>query len=173
VIARKSKVRAKAQEKALFLTITVEGPTATGTALMANTVAQAYIQRRNVSHEPAIDKAIALTRRQLLRIEAAQAPVPSKASPSSATKGKGVTSSPPSTTTIIQAASLSSKINQLEASRGAGGAQQVQPATSAILISPKPRKDAIFGFVIGIVLASIAAYAMGRLDRRLRTLAGI
>src|SRR5207237_3651564 len=47
------------------------------------------------------------------------------------------------------------------------------PATSAQLVSPKPRKDAIFGFVLGLCLASISAYALSRLDLRLRTLDGI
>ncbi|HTZ86920.1 MAG TPA: hypothetical protein VMB05_09655, partial [Solirubrobacteraceae bacterium] len=40
-------------------------------------------------------------------------------------------------------------------------------------LAPKPRKNAIFGFVIGIVLASIAAYVLSRFDRRLRSLVGI
>ena len=44
---------------------------------------------------------------------------------------------------------------------------------NAVLLSPKPRKNAIFGFVIGIVLAAIAAYLLTRFDRRLRSLANI
>ena len=36
-----------------------------------------------------------------------------------------------------------------------------------------PKKNAIFGFVLGMLLASIAAYALGRLDRRLRSLTAI
>ena len=40
-------------------------------------------------------------------------------------------------------------------------------------LSPKPKRNAIFGFVLGIVLAAIAAYALSRFDRRLRSLADI
>jgi Mrp family chromosome partitioning ATPase len=55
------------------------------------------------------------------------------------------------------------------------GAQQIKPAKAAttVMLSPKPRKNAIFGFVIGVVLAAIAAYVMSRFDRRLRTLSEI
>src|SRR5437763_12950242 len=172
-LLRKARIKARAQEKSLFITIMAEGRTARGTALLANTVAQTYIRRRNAARENSIDRAIALTRRQLRRIEATQTTVPSKTGSSASEKGKSAAPTSPDPTTIIQTANLSSKINQLEASRAASGAQQVNPATSAQLVSPKPRKDAIFGFVIGVVLASIAAYALSRLDRRLRTLDGI
>jgi Mrp family chromosome partitioning ATPase/capsular polysaccharide biosynthesis protein len=164
-----ARVKAKPQEKSLFIVINVEGRTSKGTRLLANTVAQAYVRRRKAAHEASIGKAIAVTRRQLARVEAAQAPLPGAGTGTS----KGKANSGPSTTSIIQSANLSAKLNQLEASRAATSAQQVNPAPLGVQIAPKPRQDGIFGFVIGIVLASIAAYAIGRLDRRLRTLEGI
>ncbi len=39
--------------------------------------------------------------------------------------------------------------------------------------SPKPRKNAIFGFFVGLLLAAVAAYVISRFDRRLRSLANI
>ncbi len=188
-LVRGSKIRAKAPEKSEFITITVEAHTAKGAALLANATARAFIKRQHASRTRATERAIAIARRQLHRIEAASVPkeAPAKATEAgeSKTTGEGKTTGEektpapvtraPSTSSVLQAAALSSKINQLEASLGVAGAQQIQPATpaKAVLLSPKPRKNAIFGFVIGIVLAAIAAYALGRFDRRLRSLSSL
>jgi Mrp family chromosome partitioning ATPase/capsular polysaccharide biosynthesis protein len=169
-LLRGAKVKAKAAEKGPFIAIAAEAHTSKGTALLANTVADVYVRRRNLTREQSINRSIAISRRQLRRIQAAEAPVVPAASSS---KGTTAPAKAPSTSSIIQQANLNTKINQLEASLAVTGAQHLRPATSGVLVSPKPRKDAIFGFVIGIVLASIAAYALSRLDRRLRTLDGI
>jgi len=188
-LVRGSKIRAKAPEKSEFITITVEAHTVRGAALLANATARAFITRQHASRTRATERAIAIARRQLHRIEAASVPkeAPAKATEAgeSKTTGEGTATSEekkpatvtraPSTSSVLQAAALSSKINQLEASLGVAGAQQIQRATpaKAVLLSPKPRKNAIFGFVIGIVLAAIAAYALGRFDRRLRSLSSL
>ncbi|HEX3911275.1 MAG TPA: Wzz/FepE/Etk N-terminal domain-containing protein [Solirubrobacteraceae bacterium] len=190
-LIRGGKVRAKSAEKSQFIDITTEARTAKGSALLANGVAQAYIKRQTGTHRHSIEKAISITRRQLHRVEAASVPkVPAKTSTEKTStenaagekgeKGKEATTtttapSAPSTSTILQTANLNSKINQLEASLAVTGAQQIKVAkpANAVLLSPKPRKNAIFGFVIGLVLAAIAAYVLGRLDRRLRSLAGV
>ncbi len=175
-LARTAKIRAKSPEKSEFVTITAEAHTARGAALLVNTTAQLYIKRQRASRERSVERAIEIAKRQLRRIEAAAAQS-SLPAPKAAGKGKTTTTVPkgPSTTTVLQAASLNSKINELEASLGVAGAQQVRKAQpdGAVMLSPKPRKNAIFGFVIGLVLAAIAAYMLGRLDRRLRSLVGI
>jgi len=179
-LARGSKVRAKAEEKSEFLTITAEAHSGKNAALLANLTAQTYIRRQNGIHQRGIEKAIAISRRQLRRIEVTSEPKEtSKATKAKSGAGESASSTStakgPSTSSILQAANLSSKINQLESSLGATAAQQVKPAkpNASLLLSPKPRKDAIFGFVVGLVLASIAAYVLSRFDRRLRTLAGV
>ncbi len=75
----------------------------------------------------------------------------------------------------VQSATLSAKINQLESDLGVSLVTQVNPAkpTQSVLVSPHPRSNALFGFAIGLVLAAFAAYALGRLDRRLRSLAAV
>jgi len=194
-LVRGSKIRAKAPEKSEFITITSEAHTAKGAALLANATALTFIRRQHASRTRATERAITIARRQLRRIEAASVPkaVPTKTS-SESTTGESTTSESttdkgeagkaekpatvtrtPSTSSVLQAAALSSKINQLEASLGVAGAQQIQPAkpAKALLLSPKPRKNAIFGFVIGLVLAAIAAYTLGRFDRRLRSLSSL
>ncbi|MHB8233576.1 MAG: polysaccharide biosynthesis tyrosine autokinase [Solirubrobacteraceae bacterium] len=180
-LSRDTKAKAKAPEKSEFITINTEGHTARGVALVANLVAQAYIKRSTDNHQRAIRKAIAIDKRQLRRIELsalakAEKPTTKKkgGSSSSGSAASGA-SSGPSASSVIQEANLSSKINQLESSLGTVSAQQVKPAkaATATLVSPKPRKDAIFGFVIGLVLAAIAAYAVSRFDRRLRSISSI
>jgi len=167
-LVRGTVIRAKGAEKGQFITITTEAHTAKGAALLANLTAQSYIRRQHIEHRRVIEKAIAISRRQLRRIEAANTPRP-------ATGTATRKSASPSTASILQAASLNSKINQLESSLLVAGAQQVKPAkqATALQLSPKPRQNAIFGFVLGLVLAAIAAYVLSRFDRRLRTLAGI
>src|ERR1700742_1574435 len=198
-LARGTKVKAKSNEKSEFITITTEAHSGKGAALLANLTAQTYVKRQKDKRRRGIEKAIAINRRQLRRIEQstiAKAEQPSKkqSAPSSSASGtessssssasgsktSSTTSTTPARSTesasnVIQEANLSSKINQLESSLETASAQQVKPAKpgSSQLLSPKPRKDAIFGFVLGIVLAAIAAYAFSRFDRRLRSLSRI
>jgi succinoglycan biosynthesis transport protein ExoP len=200
-LARGTKVKAKSNEKSEFISITAEAHSAKGAALLANLTAQTYVKRQKDKHRRGIEKAIAINRRQLRRIEQSaitKAEQPVKKQPAAPSTGTGSsssttgstgsstsTSSTPTSTTparsnesasnVIQEANLSSKINQLESSLGTASAQQVKPAkpSNSQLLSPKPRKDAIFGFVLGLVLAAIAAYAFSRFDRRLRSLSTI
>ncbi len=76
---------------------------------------------------------------------------------------------------MLQIANLQSRINQLESELAVTGVQQVKPAKprGANLLSPKPRKNAIFGFFVGLLIAAIAAYVLSRFDRRLRSLSVI
>jgi polysaccharide biosynthesis transport protein len=178
-LARTTKVRATAPEKSEFINIFTEGHTARGVALLANLTAQTYIRRQSANHRRSIEEAIAISRRQLRRIEASNTPAVAPKTSSSTGKGSGSTAtapaSSPSTSSILESATLNTKINQLEASLSTVTAQQVKPAraSTAVLVSPMPKKDAIFGFVIGVLLAAIAAYAFSRFDRRLRSLAAI
>jgi polysaccharide biosynthesis transport protein len=188
VLAKGAKVKAKAPEKSEFMTITAEAHSGKASALLVNLTAQTYIARQKGQRRRGIEKAIALDRRQLRRIEQsaiAKAEKPptkqtkTSSSSSSTASGSSSTSTTPrsseSASNVIQEANLSSKINELEASLGVAAAQQVKTAKpeGAVLLSPKPRKDAIFGFVIGLVLAAIAAYAFSRFDRRLRSISAI
>lgn len=161
-------VTVRAKEKGEFITITTEAHSGRTAALVANLVAQDYIKRQRATHTRVIERAIDVTRRQLRRIEAADL------TRIVASKGKGSSSSQ-STASILQQANLNSKINQLEASLDVAGPEQVKPAKAAnsLQVAPKPRKNAIFGFVLGFVLAAIAAYILSRFDRRLRSLAAV
>jgi Mrp family chromosome partitioning ATPase len=179
----KDKVKAKvgggekSSEKSQFITVTAEGHTAKGVALLANATVHAYITRQSAVRQRVIEQAIAITRRQLRRIEAASLPKVAKSSTSKGKTAKGKAPTPEATSTanVLQIANLNSKINQLESALAVTGSQQIKPAkaATAVKLSPMPRKNAEFGFVVGIVLASIAAYSLGRLDRRLRSFTGV
>jgi polysaccharide biosynthesis transport protein len=112
--------------------------------------------------------AIALARRQLVQLEAGQIEHAS-------TKVKGGKKGGSGATATLQAATLANKINQLESNLTISQVAQVDTATrkSATLTGPHPKSNAIFGFVIGLLLASFAAYLLGRLDKRMRSLAAI
>lgn len=173
-LVKGSKVHAKVPEKSEFIAITAEAHSAKGAALLANATARAYIARQRDKRHRAIEKAIVISRRQLHRIEAATIPKPTPKSTAGGKKAAPKVASP-TTSNILQEANLSSQINKLESNLTQAGAQQIKPAkaATATLLSPKPRQNAIFGFVIGLVLAAIAAYTLGRLDRRLRSIASI
>ena len=169
--ALKGKVKAKGSEKSEFITIEGEAHSARGAALLVNTTAQTYIKRQNAHYRAQVETAIALTRRQLRRIEAGQ--LQSLLAPTS--KGSGAAKSSTGAAAAVQTATLSSKINQLEADLGVSLVTQVDPAKpkESVLVSPHPRSNALFGFAIGLLLAAFGAYALGRMDRRLRSLSAI
>jgi Mrp family chromosome partitioning ATPase/capsular polysaccharide biosynthesis protein len=164
--AAKGKVKAKATASSSFIVLTAEGHTATAAAQLANAYAQAYIRRHQRNYERAVNLAINTTRKQVKRIEAAEALAKARA------KGKGGGSSSAST---LQTAALSTKLNQLESDLSVSGVQQIGTAkpAKAELLGPMPKKNAIFGFVIGLVLATLAVYILSRFNRRLRSLADV
>jgi Mrp family chromosome partitioning ATPase len=181
-VAAKGKAKAKAPEKSQFITVTAESHSARGAALLANSIAAAYIKRSINNHRRDVLAAITIARRQLNRLEAAhEAPPPTTSSGGSQGSSKGSASkgssskSASSGSSVIQSAQLATKINQLESQMAIVGVRQVKPARphASQLLSPHPKKNAEFGFIIGLVIASIAAYALSRMNRRLRTLADV
>jgi Mrp family chromosome partitioning ATPase/capsular polysaccharide biosynthesis protein len=166
--ALKGKTKTKATTKSEFITIDGEAHNARGAALLVNVTAQEYIKRANAHHHKEVASALALARRQVRKIEAGEA---ARTSSKSKSGGKGATS----TTATLQAATLSNKINQLEADLSVKEVAQVNPATrkGSKLLSPHPKTNAIFGFALGLLLAAFAAYVRSRLDRRLRSLSAV
>jgi Mrp family chromosome partitioning ATPase/capsular polysaccharide biosynthesis protein len=174
------KVKAKASEKSQFITITAEAKSAAGAALLANVTAQTYVNRQNGKYHHAIESAIALSRRQVRRIEASAEARTAEAAP--ATKGakgsKGATTSKgkgSSAAVALQTANLISKINQLETNLAIVNVRQVNPVKPKAVkqLSASPKRNAVFGFFVGLLLASFVAYALARLDNRLRSLSEI
>jgi len=127
-LTRGAIVRAKSSEKGQFITIETEAHSGKAAALLANLVAQAYIARQGATRHRTVERAIAIARRQVRRIEASDA-------------GKAGTKGP-STASILQTAALNTKINELESSLELAGAAQIKPAkgTSATLLGPEPKK---------------------------------
>ncbi len=139
-----------------FITITARAGTAEGAALLANTYAQVYLSERDANYRHQVQAVLTSASRQLQISERKQH--------SAAARSQ-----------VLNQA-LAERINQLHSDLTLGntGDKQINPAiASATPLSPRPKRNAIFGFVLGIVLASIAAYALSRFDRRLRSLADI
>jgi Mrp family chromosome partitioning ATPase len=173
--ALKGTAKATASEKSEFIVITGQAHNARGAALLVNTTAQTYITRQNARYGAHVAAAIALAHRQLRRIEAGQLESVISAASTSHTSASSAAKSSTGATATIQIATLNAKINQLESDLGVSQVTQVDPAKpkNSLLVSPHPRNNAIFGFVIGILLAALAAYVLDRFDRRLRSLSAI
>ncbi len=157
--AVKGKATAVASPNSDFINITTEAHTPKGAINLADAYAVAYIKRQRNDYTRNLTRQIATLRAQLRRLET---PI----------KGKAGSSSSSST---IQSANLASKISNLESQLSTfAGVQQVKPAkANPIPLEPKPKQNAIFGFVLGLVLAAIAAFLFSRMDRRLRSLSDI
>lgn len=170
-VAAKGKAKAKSGEKSQFITITAESHSPRAAALLANSIAANYIKRSTTNHRRDVLAALSIARRQLLRLETSH----STPAPTSSKNGKGSSSKAASGSSVIQSAQLATKINQLESQLGIISVRQVKVARphGSKLLGSSPKKNAEFGFVIGLVIASIAAFLLSRLNRRLRTLADV
>ena len=131
-VAAKGKVKAKAPEKSEFISITAESHSARGAALLANTVAAGYIKRWTATHQRNVLAAIDIARRQLNRLEAAHATVAPSDRQRVEKRQSGDAQQTAGGSSVIQAAQLSSKINQLEAQLAIVGVRQVKPAQAAV-----------------------------------------
>ncbi len=138
-----------------FISISTTAGSGQAAADLANTYVQVYLRLREAAHRRNIEIALASTNEELRATE------------------ETVT---PSASETLQIQNLVDRVNQLRSqlSLGDAGNRQINPAVaSAVPLSPKPTRNAIFGFVLGIALAALGAYALSRFDRRLRSLADI
>ncbi len=137
-----------------FITITTRAGTGPAAAQLANTYASVYLREADATYRRDLQLLLANTRQQLSSAQAAS---------------HGGSQS-------VASQTLSERISALQSELSVGnpGNKQINPAVaSATPLSPDPTRNAIFGFVIGIALAAIAAYTLSRLDRRLRSLVDV
>lgn len=163
-----------------FIGITAEAHTAKGAEKLARTYAQVYIRRQHETYQRDIRKGLAVARKQLHRIEQAQAQAAAQSSAATGAtgaKGKGKTSGGKPTSSAaaaLQESTIASRINQLESDLSIASVEEIAtPKAKAELVSSSPKRNAVFGFVLGLVLASLAAYLLSRFDRRLQSVAAI
>ncbi len=148
-------VTATAAKGSDFILISTTAGTGQAAADLANTYVEVYLRLREASYRKNIEIALASTNEQLRATEETVTPTASE---------------------TLQIQNLVDRINQLRSqlSLGDAGNRQINPAVaSSVPLSPKPRRNAIFGFALGLVLAAIGAYVLSRFDRRLRSLADI
>jgi Mrp family chromosome partitioning ATPase/capsular polysaccharide biosynthesis protein len=170
IAAARAKAKATASASSNFITITTEAHTPRAATALGNAYALEYIKRQRTRYFAQLKTSISIARQQLRRIES-QAPTPTKGNGKAGEASKGSAGS----TSAIQAATLASKINQLEAGlSGFTGVQQVAPSKANPLpLSPTPKKSAIFGFVLALLLTSVAVYIASQFNRRLSSLSDV
>jgi Mrp family chromosome partitioning ATPase len=164
---------AKGAETGQIVSIVATAPTGAAAALIANTAAELFVQRTNTDFLLGVKTAIGVTRAQLNAVEVNLA---SGAPPPKATKGKKAEAERGNATSwTLQAANLTTQLNHLQSELAISSVKQLGRANGLLAAkqAADPKQNAIFGFLIGISLAALAAYTLNRFDRRLRTLAGI
>jgi capsular polysaccharide biosynthesis protein len=166
-----AKIHAKGAGQSDFMVIIAEAHTAKGAATAANATARAYIAKRQRNYERSILIQIANLRRKIRRLEA----IPSKSKKSAKTPGSTGAASAISSAAALQIASISNKVDELENTLTTKVISQLTPAKpgDSVRVVSSPKKNAEFGFILGILLACVAAFALSRIDRRLVSLAEI
>jgi Mrp family chromosome partitioning ATPase/capsular polysaccharide biosynthesis protein len=164
---------ARVGENSAIMFVSAQGPSAVGAALAANTTANTFVAHQNGGFVVSVESAIGSTRSQLRTVELALAANPNATiGPSKGNKKAGLSSK---TSEIFQETALKTQLAKLESQVGLTDTRQAGLATAAAAqaLESDPKKNAIFGCLIGVVLAAVAAYTLNRFDRRVRTLAGI
>lgn len=131
-----------------FLVVTAESDSSAGAAELANGFAGAFVDLRAAETRQQIRRALATARRQLELL-------------------------PVTSATSASRESLRTRISSLEAigSLAPAGAQQVDKAVPpGEPFSPQPIRAALFGFMLSLVFAMLAAYGLERLNRRVKHL---
>ncbi len=130
------------------LTLIASSPTPEGAARLANGFAQAFLEQRVQSGQADIDHALAAARKALAGLQ------------QSHRAGNAA-----------QRIELASRISQLETMRSVppGDAVQLDHAKPpAAPSAPRPARNAIFAFVLALAFGVLGAYAINRIDRRIR-----
>ncbi len=120
-----------------FISIATTAGSGQAAADLANAYVQVYLRLREASYRKNIEIALNSTNDQLRATEETVTPTASE---------------------TLQIQNLVDRVNQLRSqlSLGDAGNRQINPAVaSAEPLSPKPTRNAIFGFVLGIVLAAL------------------
>lgn len=136
-----------------FIAISAKARTSRAAAKLANTYAQVYLEQQNAAYLKAVKTTLISQRKQLR-----------------------ATKKIPGATSQVQAQTISEHISQLEADLAAGGNgyKQINPAVAGGLpLGSSPKRSALFGFALGVLLAAIVAYTVSRFDPRLRSLAEV
>jgi Mrp family chromosome partitioning ATPase/capsular polysaccharide biosynthesis protein len=113
-------------------------------ARAANEYAREYVERRKRQIRGAYQAAITATRRQIVRMESS-----------------------------LERRAAAERLNELEtlASVADPNAELIDVAQPSVMpVAPRPRRNAVFAFVLGLVLGSGLVLLASRLDRRIRSL---
>lgn len=143
-LLRRVSLRSRAGED--FVSVSARGDTPEQAADIANAYAAEFVALVNTSQSSRVDRALAISREQLRRV-------------------------PRGPDTLETRQLLGAQIRRLDLAKKVppSTARQVDPALPpAARAEPKPMRNALFAFVISLVLAVAAAFGLERFDRRLK-----
>lgn len=129
-----------------FVSVTVQGNDPREAARVANAYAEEFVTLVNSSQSSRLERALELSRTQLKRI-------------------------PPGPATLATRQTLGDQIRRLELALEVPPdlTRQIDPALPASApSSPKPGRNALFAFVLSLLIATAAAFGLERFDRRLK-----
>jgi Mrp family chromosome partitioning ATPase/capsular polysaccharide biosynthesis protein len=141
-------VSATPQEDSDFITIEARGGSPEETRDIANGFAEEFIALRSDEARQRLQRALTAAQQELRN-------------------------TPDTVANQETRAALQSRVRQLNAVAGlpTGTAEQVDPAPlPAASFEPRPKRAAMFAFVIGLILSVAAAFGLERLDRRIKLL---
>jgi succinoglycan biosynthesis transport protein ExoP len=129
-----------------FVTVTADASTAQSAADLANAFAKAFIDQRDSNERGSLASAVKAAQRQL-------GSVPS-----------GLRSSPAATELELRVRQL----RLLQSLPQSGAAQLEEAQLPSQPFAPDPPRSALFAFVLSLLCSSLAAYALERLNSRIR-----
>ena len=137
-------ISVRASESADFLVLSATAPDPQTAVTIANGFAKAFVQSRSAEFRAEAAKAQRTAERQLAAL------------------------APSAIETRSQRRDLQGKIQRLELLQSfpVADVKQIDPALGAAADAPQPKRTAVFGFVLGLLLGAGIAYLLELLDRR-------
>lgn len=139
-------VSASAADNSDFVTITGRAETGKQAAAIANAYAQAYIDITGERARKALEQGLAKSQQQVANLPVTRA-------------------------NAEERATLASNVRRIKLALQlpVGNTSQLNPAFApGVPLSPKPKRNAIFAFVLSVLVGIAAAFGLERFDRRLK-----
>ncbi|WP_372790231.1 P-loop NTPase [Paraconexibacter sp.] len=137
---------ATVEDNSSFITITATRPNAAQAAELANVVAQQFIESRSASAQQKLTRYLEQLRRQIEALPVRESNATERASLASAIRAAKLQLALPLTSVV-----------QVDAAPVPG-----------VPLSPRPKRNAVFAFVLALLVAIALAYGLERFDRRVK-----
>jgi succinoglycan biosynthesis transport protein ExoP len=157
-VAASGSVTAVPSSSSSFVTVTATSSNPRTAASLANAYVDAFISARRQSVVTAAQSSLTAARA-------------SRKTLAKSSKTAAASAAVSSEQSILEQQIVSSRAALADPSPGAQQVQMALPPGAPV--SPNPKRDAVFGGVVGLVLAIIAAFSLELVDRRLSSVDGV